>query len=67
MANSVLLKSERKVLVPKTEYLRLRKLDNYFSSFWIYLENLMDIRVAREEVKQKKIISQEKLFKKLGF
>lgn len=58
---------KNKVSIPKTEYLRLRKLDERFRDFWAYLEYLMDIRNARGEIKQKKIISQEKLFKKLGF
>lgn len=55
-----------KISIPKTEYRRLKKLDERFRDFWLYLENLMDIREAREEVKQKKTISQEKLFKQLG-
>jgi len=59
--------TKNKVLIPKAEYLRLKKLDEYFRGFWLYLENLMDIREAREEIKQKKVISQEKLFKQLGF
>lgn len=51
----------------KEEYSRLKKIDERFKDFWLYLENLMDIRDAREEIKQKKVISQEKLFKQLGF
>ena len=42
-----------KISIPKTEYRRLKKLDERFRDFWLYLENLMDIREAREEVKQK--------------
>lgn len=59
--------TKNKVFIPKAEYLRLKKLEERFKDFWIYLEHLMDIREAREEVKQKKVISQEKLFKQLGF
>lgn len=59
--------TKNKVSISKTEYLRLRKLDERFRDFWAYLEYLIDIRDAREEVKQKKVISQEKLFKNLGF
>ncbi|MEK7574346.1 MAG: hypothetical protein AAB514_02330 [Patescibacteria group bacterium] len=55
-----------RISIPKTEYRRLKNLDKHFRDFWLYLENLMDIREAREEVKQKKTISQEKLFKQLG-
>lgn len=65
MATNTAIKN--KVSISKTEYLRLRKLDERFRDFWAYLEYLMDIRNAREDVKQKKVISQEKLFKKLGF
>lgn len=58
---------KEKISVSKAEYLRLKKLDEHFRVFWDYLEHLMDIHESRKEVKQKKIISQEKLFKKLGF
>ena len=64
MAN---ITTKEKISIPKTEYLRLKKLEERFKDFWAYLENLMDIREARREIKQKKIISQEKLFKKIGF
>jgi plasmid maintenance system antidote protein VapI len=56
-----------KISILKAEYYRLKKLDERFRDFWLYLENLIDIREARKEVKQKKIIPQEKLFKQLGF
>lgn len=65
--NTIITTTKDKIFIAKSEYLRLKKLDKRFKDFWIYLENLMDIREAREEVKQKKIISQEKLFKQLGF
>ena len=56
-----------KVSVPKMEYLRLKKLDERFRDFWVYMEHLLDIRQAREQVKKREVISQEKLFRKLGF
>lgn len=59
--------TKNKISISKTKYLRLKKLDERFRDFWEYLENLMDIREAREGVKQKKVISQEKLFKRLGW
>ena len=65
MANQIAVKE--KISILKTEYLRLKKLEEHFKDFWEYMEHLMDIREAREEVKKKKIIPQEKLFKKLGF
>ncbi len=64
MTNTI---TKDKVSISKAEYYRLKKLDEHFRNFWIYLENLIDIREARKEVRQKKIIPQEKLFKQLGF
>jgi len=63
MANTAV---KDKILIPKGEYLRLKKLDSRFGDFLGYLENLIDIREARKEIKQKKFIPQEKLFKQLG-
>ncbi len=63
MANAA---TKNKISISREEYLRLRKLDKQFRGFFSYLENLMDIRESREQVKQKKIISQEKLFRHLG-
>ena len=63
MANSAV---KEKILIPKREYLRLKKVDQSFGDFLNYLENIIDIREARKEVKQKKLIPQEKLFKQLG-
>ena len=54
------------VTIPKTEYIRLKKLNKRFEEFWAYLEHITEIKEAREEVKKKKVISQEKLFKNLG-
>ncbi|MBU1179013.1 hypothetical protein KKB69_01600 [Patescibacteria group bacterium] len=59
--------TKEKIVIPKMEYLRLKKLDQRFRKFLTYMENFVDIREARNEIKQKKIIPQEKLFEKLGF
>jgi len=59
--------TKNKVLVSRAEYSRLKKLDQRFKDFWMYLENLIDIREARREIKKGKVIAQEKLFRKLGF
>jgi hypothetical protein len=64
MANVAL---KEKISIPKVEYLRLKKLEARFRDFWEYLEHLSDIKDGREDIKKKRIISQEKLFKKLGF
>ncbi|MEK9184006.1 MAG: hypothetical protein AAB890_02955 [Patescibacteria group bacterium] len=58
--------AKEKISILKTEYLRLKELDKRFKDFWLYLESLMDIKGAREEIRQKKVIPQEKLFEKLG-
>ena len=58
--------AKEKISILKAEYLRLKELDKHFKGFWMYLKNLTEIQEAREEIKQKKVISQDKLFKKLG-
>ena len=55
------------VLIPKREYLRLKKIDERFGKLLVYVNNLRDIADARKEIRQKKVISQEKLFERLGF
>jgi len=64
MANIAL---KEKISIPKTEYIRLKKLESRFQDFLEYFVHLNDIKEARENIKKKKFISQEKLFKKLGF
>ena len=61
-----MITAKEKVSIPKTEYLRLKEIDKRFNNFWTYLKNSTEIKEARKEIKQKKVISQEKLFKKLG-
>lgn len=56
-----------RVSIPKQEYERLKKLDAQFGELLAYASNVRDIAAARKEVKQKKFVSQEKLFKQLGF
>lgn len=55
------------VTISKTEYVRLKKIDKKFRDFLAYAEHFLEIREARNDVKRKKIIAQEKLFAKLGF
>ncbi|MBI3589724.1 MAG: hypothetical protein HY093_04935 [Candidatus Liptonbacteria bacterium] len=55
-----------KITISKEEYLRLKKLDSKFREFLVYLEEVMDIRERRKEVRGKKVVSQERLFTKLG-
>ncbi len=56
-----------KISISKTEYARLKKVDAYFRHFWEYMKNLIEIQEARKEIKNSEVISQEKLFKQLGF
>ncbi len=61
-----IVEKQEVVSIPRAEYRRLKKLDVRFSDFLAYLGHLFDIREAREEVKKGKVVSQEKLFKRLG-
>ena len=56
----------KKVLVPRNEYLRLKRLDKRFKDFFAYLEYLSTIEKARKEKHTKKGVEQERLFKQLG-
>ena len=54
------------ISIRRGEYLRLKKLEARFADFLDYIEHLVDIRDARKEVKRKKLIAQETLFRRLG-
>lgn len=54
-----------KVKVPKSEYLRLKKIDRQFGVFLSYAGHLLDIGKAREDVRAGHLISQEALFRRL--
>lgn len=56
-----------RILVPRDEYARLKKIEARFRDFWTYMERIAEIGESRNQIKQKKIISQERLFKRLGF
>jgi len=64
MAHTII---DDQVSVPREEYLRLKEMENRFGRFLEYVAYVEDIRRAREEVKQRKLIPQERLFKDLGF
>mgnify|MGYP001587647839 CR=1 FL=1 len=61
-----MITAKEKISITKAEYMHLKKLDKHFKGFWMYLRNLMETREDRKEISQKKVISQDKLFKKLG-
>ena len=65
MSNGVA--TQRKISIPKAEYIRLKKLEARFGFFLKYVEYANDIREARKEVKSGKVIAQEMLFRKTGF
>jgi len=54
------------IRVSRDEYLKLKELQKRFESFWNYMQHIEDIRQAREDVRNRKVITQEKLFKKIG-
>ena len=56
-----------RVSVPREEYLRLKEMESRFGRFLEYVTYVEDIRRAREDVKQRKFVPQERLFTDLGF
>ncbi len=54
------------IIVKKEEYARLKKLDDSFGKLFNYFADLRDIRDARQQVRARKTIPQEKLFERLG-
>lgn len=59
--------AEKKYIqINKAEYARLKQLQKYFAAFWNYFEHIRAISEARKDIKAKRVLSQEKLFKKLG-
>jgi len=60
------MNTKNKIMIEKSEYLHLKKLDKRIGDFIAYVDHLVDIRNARHEIQKNKTISQEKLFGKLG-
>ena len=54
------------IRVSKTEYAQLKKLQDYFEGFLDYIEHIRDIRKARQNIKDKKVIFQDNVIKELG-
>ena len=54
------------VKIRREEYTQLKKLKKNFEGFWKYLSYLGDIQEARQDIIQRKTITQEGLFKKFG-
>lgn len=59
--------TKTRISVPRDEYMRLKKIEARFRDFWAYMEHIAEIGESRNQIKQKKVISQERLFKRLGF
>jgi len=55
------------IRISKEEYIKLKELQKHFEAFWKYITHLQDIKEAREDIKAGRTISQEQLFRKLGF
>lgn len=60
------MNTKNKIMIEKSEYLHFKKLDKRIGDFVAYIDYLVDIKNARHEIKENKIISQEKLFGRLG-
>ena len=54
------------IAVSTTEYNYLKKIEQSFNDFFRFFAHLKEIEKARKEIKEKKYISQEIVFKKLG-
>jgi hypothetical protein len=54
------------ISIPAGEYNYLKKIEQSFESFFGFFAHLKEIEKARKEIKQKKYLSQEIVFKKLG-
>ncbi len=54
------------IVIPAVEYNYLKKIEHSFETFFGSFTHLKEIEKARKEVKQKKYLSQEIVFKKLG-
>lgn len=54
------------IAIPTKEYNYLKKIEQSFENFFGSFSYLKEIEKARKEIKEKKYISQEILFKKLG-
>ena len=54
------------ISIPAGEYNYLKKIEQSFENFFGSFAHLKEIEKARKEIKQKKYISQEIVFEKLG-
>ncbi len=54
------------ITIPATEYNYLKKIEYSFDRFFGSLSHLKEIEQARKEIRQKKYLSQDMVFKKLG-
>lgn len=63
MSKSVVQKYVR---IPQGDYIRLKQLQKHFGAFWNYFERIRDTKEARREIRAKKTIPQEDLFRELG-
>ena len=54
------------IIIPATEYSYLKKIERSFEQFFGSFSHLKEIEQARKEIKQRKYLSQNIVFKKLG-
>lgn len=58
--------TQKYIRVLREDYIRLKQLQKHFGVFWNYVEHMQDIKEARQEIRTKKTIAQEKLFEDIG-
>lgn len=54
------------IAIPTTEYNYLKRIEHSFERFFSSFSHLKEIEQARREIKQKKYLSQDVVFRKLG-
>lgn len=58
--------NNNKVTLTRNEYVRLKNVDQRFGWLLSYFTHCADIATARQEARDGKVISQDKLLKQLG-
>jgi len=59
--------TKNNIIIPVNEYNYLKRIEKSFEQFFSSFGHLKDIEKARKEIKKKQYLSQDILFKKLGF
>lgn len=57
--------TQMSIQVPRSEYVRLKRVDRQFGAFLSYAAHLLDIKKAREDASAGRLIPQTALFRRL--